>query len=80
MPNENVQVFSFMADVLNVDLGTIHIGLSVGDIPEWDSLAQTRVVLGLEEKFGMKLSIDDVLEIESVEDIIELVQEKSVLS
>jgi acyl carrier protein len=43
-------------------------------LPAWDSLAQVRLIVALEEEFGVKFTTDEVLEATSVEGI------KSVLS
>ena len=45
-----------------------------GDIPEWDSLGQQNLIMALEQKFKIKLDIDEVLEMETVEDIIDTLQ------
>jgi acyl carrier protein len=43
--------------------------LSRGDWVAWDSLAHVKLVLALEEEFGVKLSFDQVANIRSVADL-----------
>ncbi len=40
--------------------------LSVENTPEWDSLAQIKLIVGLEEEFGIKFTTDEVMEANSV--------------
>ena len=47
------------------------------NFPDWDSFAQVKIVLGIEEEFGIKLSMDDVAVITSVEEFRRLISEKT---
>ena len=62
-----------IADVLEVSVDKIDDELAVGDIPEWDSLAHTKIITALETELGVVLDIEQTLEIEDVEDIIDAV-------
>jgi acyl carrier protein len=44
------------------------------EIPEWDSVAQVKLVLSVEETFGIRLSSDEVTTIHSVGDFIRAIQ------
>jgi len=41
-------------------------GLSPETMPEWDSLAHVKLMMGCEEEFGVKFSIDETVESTSV--------------
>jgi acyl carrier protein len=41
--------------------------LSVENTPEWDSLAQIKLIVGLEEEFGIKFTTDEVMEANTVQ-------------
>jgi acyl carrier protein len=43
--------------------------LTRGDCPSWDSLAHVKLMLAVEEEFGVKLSFDQVANIRSVADL-----------
>lgn len=70
------RLFAFLADIMAVPAERISLDLCVGDIPEWDSLTQTRIILGLEKDFGLQLDVDDILNLESVQDILDLLHER----
>lgn len=44
-------------------------GLSRATYPEWDSLAQVKLIIGIEEEFGVKFTIDQVANLGSVDEI-----------
>lgn len=67
------KIINLIAGILEVEIGIINKELTVGDIPEWDSLAHMRIIAALESDLGVVLDIEQVLEIEDVEDIIDAV-------
>jgi acyl carrier protein len=50
---------------------------SEATLPAWDSFAQVKVIIGLEEEFGVKFSIDEVAETKRVEGLRELIAQKT---
>jgi|ETN01SMinimDraft_4_1059930.scaffolds.fasta_scaffold209630_1 acyl carrier protein len=65
-----------IAKFLSVDEKKIKDETGPGDLAEWDSLAHQGLILELEKVFKLKLEIDDVLEMESLEDIVEIIENK----
>lgn len=55
-----------VSDVLDLDAGHISPDSAQGDIPEWDSLAQLRIVTALEQEFGVKPSMREIPELNSI--------------
>ena len=55
-----------VSDVLDVDTGSISPDSAQGDIPEWDSLAQLRIVTALEQEFGVKPTMRQIPELNSI--------------
>ena len=51
-------------------------GLTRTNFPEWDSLAQVKLIIEIQEAFGLKLTIDQAAEISSVTDLRKLLQDK----
>lgn len=70
------KIYLIIAEALSVDLAKINGDLGPGDIAEWDSLAQQSLILALESKLNVIFDIDEVLDMESVDDIVEIVQKK----
>lgn len=52
-------------------------GLTRKNFPDWDSLAQVKIVLGIEEQFQIKLSIDEVATVSSVDEFRRLILDKT---
>ena len=70
------KIRKIIAKFLSVEEKKIKDETGPGDLPEWDSLAHQGLILELENVFKLKLAIDDVLEMESLEDIVEIIENK----
>ncbi len=66
-----------IAESLKINPSIITEDLGPGDIPEWDSLAHQNLILALEKDFEVRLDIDEVLEMETFGDIVEILKEKA---
>lgn len=44
--------------------------LAAGSIPEWDSVAHAGLIMAIEAEFDIALDVTDVVDIESVEDLL----------
>ena len=58
-----------LAKVLLVDKANINDKMSRKDTEEWDSMAHLMLVSAIESAFGIVMSDDDVMEIDTVGDI-----------
>jgi acyl carrier protein len=52
--------------------------MTAKDVPEWDSLAQVKLIIGIEEEFGMKFTTKDVAEMSCVGDVKKIIINKGV--
>lgn len=68
------QVHQIVADVLKVSEDVVSSELAVGDIPEWDSVANVRLLQALEEEFDIEIDALDALDAEDVFDFVKLVK------
>lgn len=68
------QVRTSISQALGVELPKVTDELTIGDIPEWDSLGHANVLQNLEKDFEITLDITDAVEAESVSDLIELIE------
>lgn len=73
----NNTVKEFIAQVLRVEVGKVIDDLSVGDIPEWDSLHHMMIITGLQKEFGVEFQREELIDIENVADLVALVEEKT---
>ena len=73
--DREMQVRKMIASNLNISVDLVEDELSVGDIPEWDSLAHMRLIAALDSELGIVLDIEQILDIEDVRDIIDVALE-----
>jgi acyl carrier protein len=60
---------TIVADILNMDEDEVNGELTPEQAEYWDSMAHLTMVTAIEEECGIKLTMDDVQSIESVNDI-----------
>ena len=76
-----------MRDVLNevqdafgatfdIDAKSVTLQTSPADVPDWDSVGHLSLVSTLERAFGIGLDVEDIMEMETVRDIVRVVQSK----
>ena len=68
------KVITIIAEVLRVAPEEIVPTLSIGDIPEWSSMAQMGVISTLESRLGIEIPIDDLFELTNVQALIDEVE------
>jgi acyl carrier protein len=61
-------------DVFDNDSLVIVRATDVGDIPDWDSLAQINLVVAIEKDFEIKLSLEDLVTLSNVGDMMDLIK------
>lgn len=65
------QVIGVIAEALDIPEESVTLELSVGDIPEWNSIGNITLITKLEEVFGIEFQIERLFELVSVKDIID---------
>ena len=70
------KVLSIVSDELKVDKKKISKDLGVGDLAEWDSLAHTSLIVALEKNFNIMFDVEEVLDTETIRDMVEIITEK----
>ena len=68
------EVISIIAEVLRVPFGSITPGLSIGDIPEWTSMAQMGIISTLESRLGIEIPIEDLFDLTNVQALVDEVE------
>ena len=74
MGNTKQQIYQIISEALDVDINLIHEGLSIGDIPERDSVGNLTIISHLEEKLGIEIPLDNLFEMTTVENIFQVVK------
>lgn len=60
MDNIKQQIRNVLATVLNVDIAEISDDCSYGSTEHWDSLGHMKIVVAIEEEFGIRFDDDEV--------------------
>jgi acyl carrier protein len=60
----------------DIDPRLVSLETSASDIPSWDSVGHLSLASDLEQAFGISLDVDDLLEMESVREIVRVVTTK----
>jgi acyl carrier protein len=76
MENFEQTVIGVVAKAIGVDVSELSTQSGVGDVSKWDSLGHLAVLAAVENHFSLKLSVDETLDCESIEDICEVVRAK----
>lgn len=62
------EIKNLFANVFNYE-GDVSLATSRREVPKWDSLQHVALVAAIEQEFGITLSMDEMIEIRSVQDI-----------
>ena len=60
----------------DIDPQTVSLETTASDISAWDSVGHLSLAGSLEEKFGISLDVDDLMEMENVREIVRIVTAK----
>lgn len=71
------RVAGVIADVLTIKPASITPATTADDVESWDSLNHLRLITAVEQHFGIRLSMAEIMALENVGDLADLVQAKS---
>jgi acyl carrier protein len=72
--NERLQ--TLIADILDLNSSDVGPELSRADTAQWDSLNHLRLVTALEEEFGVQLTMDQIVQIQSARHLEQIIQQR----
>jgi len=67
------RVKNIFVDCLGISADIVTDDLDCASIPQWDSISQMSVIVGLEDEFDIIIEADDVIEMSSVKNALEIV-------
>tara|TARA_Y100001970_G_C14241473_1_gene865154 strand:+ start:722 stop:979 length:258 start_codon:yes stop_codon:yes gene_type:complete len=73
-------VIQIASEVFLINQENIKINASKENQSEWDSLAHLKLMIAIESKFSIKFSTDEILEINSLDDVTEIITSKNGLN
>lgn len=65
-----------LCDVFDIEASQVTPTTTKGDLEEWDSMKQLELITALEQKFSVKLTMDEMISIDSVPKIIEALEKR----
>lgn len=69
------RVFKVISQIMNVPINTVNENSSPSTIEEWDSLKHMNLILALEEEFGVQFTDEQIVDMVSVEKILQAIQD-----
>ena len=67
-------VIEIISEVLRMEREKVVPELSIGDIPEWSSMAQMGIISTLEMRLGIEIPIEDLFDLTNVQALIDEVE------
>lgn len=68
------QVLVVIANSLNVDKTVLTDELTIGGIPEWDSVGNLTIISAIEDNLGIEIPLDDLFELTSIKALVDEVE------
>ena len=78
LPDMQQRIQSVFREIFDNPSLTIFDDMSAKDIAEWDSLAQVKIVIALEEEFSIKFTTNEVAEMACVGDLMHALEHKGI--
>jgi len=63
-------VLAVITSELDLDEGEVTAESTIDDVENWDSLGHLRVCMALEQRFGVKIPMEDIADLRSVPAIV----------
>lgn len=73
-------VENLLSEVLQIPASKITEEMSMKDVDAWDSLKHMELIVSLEQSFGIDLSFDDIVAMQSVGEIKRVLRERGAVS
>ena len=64
------EIMKIISSSLGVDESLLTMDLSIGDIPEWNSIGNLAMIAALEEKLDIEIPMEDLFELTDIRSII----------
>jgi len=70
------QIRTIASDLFAIPPGKINAASSPENIESWDSVQHLNLVLALEEKFGLQLSLEEIEQMKTIGEVAKIVEGK----
>lgn len=75
--DDRTKLFAIIARTLEISADRVSEDLAAGSIPQWDSLGHLGLISAIEEGFDVSFDVDELFEVETVGDFIELLDKEA---
>ncbi len=65
------QVLEIISHAIDVDTKLLTDDVSIGDLPEWDSIGNLAIITAIEQELQIEIPLEDLFELTSIGSIIE---------
>ena len=69
---------SLIAEVLHIPLEKVSDDLAMSEVESWDSLQHMNLIASLEQTYGIDFTFDEIVAMQSVQEIKRVLREKGV--
>ncbi len=74
--NTKETIIKIMSELFEVPEEKITMDSGIGDFPKWDSLGHISLLQEIQDELDIEFEPEEIIELESVEDIVSLASEK----
>lgn len=68
------KIKEIIAETLHISPESVTDDLSIGGIPQWDSMGNIAVISAIEEKFDIEIPIEDLIDLNSVRSLVKEIE------
>ena len=68
------EFLDFIAEIMEVDPSELSEDTAYGQFDKWDSLMHLRLVMEIEEKYGIEISINEIPSIKTLKDFYKYIE------
>lgn len=77
MDNIRLKIHSVICNLFSVTEDQLTDSAGPGQLAKWDSIGQLRLIMDLEKAFGIQFSVDEVMSINNIGDIVQVISKSS---
>lgn len=68
------QFLQFVADIMEVDVTELSMNTAYNEFPAWDSMMQLRLVMEIEDEYGVEIPFEKVPQIKTLQDFYQYIE------
>ena len=73
----NEEIFQLVSEIIDVPISKMNLNTGPENEPQWDSLAQFTIVSATEDKYKIKLTMQEIVSIKNLSDLINIINSKT---